>query len=440
MGLLDILFGNRPKVKIEAEQTFKMLNGYSPKFTTWRGSIYEAQLVRAAVNTLATHTGKLHMEFEGSARPTLINRLKHAPNQFQTWSQFLTRIRTLYEVYNTVFIAPVYDDLGEVSGIYTPLPTRCEIVQAKIQGKDIPFLRYEFGWGQHASMELANCGILPKFQLKSDFFGENNESLLPTMELIHIQNEGIQEGVKSAAAYRFMARVNNFTKADDLASERQSFTEKNFGRDAKGGGLLLFPNTYVDVKQLDTKPWVVDSEQMKIINESVFQYFGVNEEVVENKAYGDAWTAFYEGAIEPFAIQLSEVLTKMLFTLRERSQGNMVMATANRLQYLSNTEKLNVSSQLLDRGIISINDARQIWNLPPVEGGNARIIRGEYYNADEKVTEVDDGNKDNNEDRSKETSTEEIRSEAEEGETSGGVLHDEESLQGSDTIDQVTAD
>ena len=65
------------------------------------------------------------------------------------------------------------------------------------------------------------------------------------------------------------------------------------------------------------------------------------------------------------------------------------MATANRLQYLSNSEKLNVSSQMLDRGIMSINDVREIWNLPPVDGGESRIIRGEYYNANEKVNPVE---------------------------------------------------
>lgn len=417
MGLLDFLFSNRPKVRIEAEETFKMLNGYTPRFTSWRGSIYEAQLVRSAVNARATHASKLKVEIMGSARPYLQNKLKHAPNQFQTWSQFMYRLSSILDVFNTAFIAPVYDDYGDISGIYTPLPTSCEIVQAKVKGKETPFLRYTFGWGEHASMELDSCGILTKYQLRNDFFGEDNRALDPTMALIHIQNEGIEEGVKSAAAYRFMARVNNFTKADDLALERKSFTEKNFGRDAKGGGLLLFPNTYTDIKQIDTKPWVVDAEQMKIINESVFEYFGVNEDIIENKAYGDKWTAFYEGAIEPFAIQFSEVLTKMLFTLRERSQGNEVMATANRLQYLSNAEKLNVSAQLLDRGIISINDAREIWNLPPVEGGDSRIIRGEYYNADEKVTEVDDG----------------------ESEESSSLLHDEEPVPGSDPVDQVAA-
>ena len=131
---------------------------------------------------------------------------------------------------------------------------------------------------------------------------------------------------------------------------------------------------------------------MKLIKDNVFDYFGMNEDVLTNKAFGDSWSAFYEGAIEPFAIQFSEVMTKMLFTFREQTQGSRVMATANRLQYMSNNDKLNVSAQLLDRGIMSINDVRDIWNLPPVERGDERIIRGEYYNANEKISE--EGNND----------------------------------------------
>ena len=184
-----------------------------------------------------------------------------------------------------------------------------------------------------------------------------------------------------------MAQLSNFSNDETLRNERKKFTEKNFGDENDSRGLLLFPNTYSNIKQIDVKPWIVDADQIKLIKANVFDYFGVNEEILQNQAYGDKWSAFYEGAIEPFAIQFSEVLTKMLFTLREQSNGNEVIATANRLQYLSNADKLNVSSQMLDRGIMSINDVREIWNMPPVEGGDARIIRGEYYNADEKVTE-----------------------------------------------------
>jgi len=381
MGLFDFIFGNRPKTDERQVETFKMLNGYTPRFTSYSGELYENDQVRAAINARATHVSKLKVELHGSARPALRAKMQHAPNQWQTWSQFLYRLSTLLDIYNTAFIVPVYDVYGEPSGIYAPLPKRCEVVQYK----DVPYLRYEFSWGEHASIELDYCGIMTKFQHQNDFFGETNRALLPTMDLIAIQKQGIEEGVKSAATYRFMARVNNFTKAEDLAKERRRFTEENFSRDAKGGGLLLFPNTYTDIKQVDVKPWVVDAEQKKQIDDNVNRYFGVNEDILTNKAYGDAWSAFYEGVVEAWAIQFSEVMTKMLYTLREQSAGNFVSATSNRLQYMSNADKLAVSAQMLDRGIFSLNDVREIWNLPPVDGGDTRIIRGEYYSVDEKV-------------------------------------------------------
>ena len=111
----------------------------------------------------------------------------------------------------------------------------------------------------------------------------------------------------------------------------------------------------------------------------------MNEDVITNKAYGDAWSAFYEGAIEPFAIQFSEVMTKMLYTFREQAQGSMVMATANRLQYMSNADKLNVSASMADRGLMTRNEIREIWNLTPLPEpyGDQLPARGEYYNVNE---------------------------------------------------------
>ena len=383
MGFFDLFLKKAPKPVGQYKGKFEMLNGYEPRFTTWNGGIYESELIRSAINARAVHISKLRFESTGSARPALQGKLQKAPNAYQTWSQFLYRLSTILDVHNTAFIIPIYDKYGEPSGIFCPLPANCEVVQYG----DVPYLRYEFRWGERAAIELAYCGILTKFQYKNDLLGENNHALYPTMDLIHMQTQGIQEAVKSSATYRFYAQVNNFTKGDDLANERKRFSEENFSKEAEGGGLLLFPNTYTNINQVKSSPYTVEADEMKLIEKNVYQYFMVNEDVLQNKAFGDAWSAFYEGAIEPFAIQFSEVMTKMLFTLREQAQGNEVMLTANRLQYMSNADKLNVSSQLLDRGIMSINDVREIWNLPPVEGGDARIIRGEYWNADEKINE-----------------------------------------------------
>lgn len=385
MGLFDRIFGNRPKEKEKLQETFKMLDGYIPQFTSFGGGVYESELIRSAINARATHISKLKVEIYGAARPTLQTRLKNAPNEFQTWSQFQYRLSTLLDVNNTAFITPVFDRYGEPTGIYTPLPNRCEIVEYG----GIPYLRYEFSHGERAAVELASCGIMTKYQYRNDFFGENNEALRQTMELIHIQNQGIEEGVKSAATYRFMAKLSNFSKAEDLAKERQRFTAENFSRDAKGGGLLLFPNTYQDVKQVEVKPWIVDAEQRKAIEANVYRYYGVNEDVLTNHFTADNWSAFYEGAIEPFAVQESEVLKKMLFTLREQSTGNGVSVTANRLQYLSNQDKLNVSAQMADRGLMTRNEIREIWNLPPLPEpiGSQLPVRGEYYNVGDEGNE-----------------------------------------------------
>lgn len=380
MGLFDKIFGRAPKPVGKYEGSFVSLTGHRPHFTRWGGDVYEREIIRAIINAIAVHVSKLKVEVQGAARPALQNKLKHGPNQWQTWSQFLYRLETIRQIHNTAFIVPVYDQFGEPSGIFIPLPDRCEIIEYG----DTSYLRYKFSHGETAAIELSYCGIMTKFQYRDDFFGENNHALLPTLELIHIQNQGIQEGVKSAATYRFMAKVNNFSKAEDLKKERKRFTEENLRED--GGGMLLFPNTYTDIKQVDSKPWVIEADQMRIIKENAFDYFGVNEDFLQNKAYGDAWAAVYEGIVETFAIQFSEVCTKMLFTFREQSQGNRVMATSNRLQYMSNADKLKVSAQMADRGLMSRNEIREIWNLPPLppEIGDQLPIRGEYYTIGEE--------------------------------------------------------
>lgn len=233
MGLFDKIF--RPGKNREAEKAlqdaegfFRTLTGYRPVFTTWQGSIYESELVRAAIDARARHLSKLKVETRGSARPDLQAKLRLGPNQWQTWSQFLYRTSTILDVHNTAFIVPVLDESLVTTGYYTVLPTRCEILQ---YGGE-PWLRYTFADGRKAAVELRHCGILTKFQYADDFFGENNAPLDETMQVIHIQNQGIQEAAKNSATYRFIARLTNFSSSDDLAKERQRFSAENLASDA----------------------------------------------------------------------------------------------------------------------------------------------------------------------------------------------------------------
>ena len=379
MSLFTDIF--RPKQKDEQQaihsQIFKTLTPYRPVFHNWQGSIYESELIRAAINAKARHISKLKFESTGSAKIGLQAKLKQGPNQWQTWPQFLARTSTILDVHNTAFIVPVKDKDLNTTGYYTVLPHKCELVLSK----DEIWLRYEFHSREIGAVRLNECCVLTQHQYKRDFFGENNEALNPTLKMIDLNKQGIEEAIKNGATFRFWAKANNFAFDADLDKEASRFGKLSFG--GESDGMLLFPNTYSDIHQYDNKPYTVDSEQIKQINNNVYNYFGVNEDVIQNKAYGDSWAAFYEGCIEVFAIALSDGLTKAMYTERERATGNSVMFTANRLQYMSNADKLAVAAQLTDRGIFSINEAREVFNLAPVENGDIRTIRGEYKNVDD---------------------------------------------------------
>ena len=384
MGMFDWLFPKKEQQELPVDGYFKTLTAYAPIYRTWNGQLYESELVRAAIDARARHVSKLKVDIRASAsQARLETKLKAGPNPTQTWSQFLYRLSTILDMQNTAFIVYVYNDNYEPIGITTVLPQAYELVE--VDG--VPWIRFTFNTGEKGADELRNVGIMTKYQYSSEFFGENNLALADTMSLLYIQNQGIENAVKDSSTYRFMARVNNFTKPSDLAKERKRFTAENLsgGQD----GILLFPNTYTDIQQIKSAAYTVDADQMKIIQKNVYDYFGVNEDILQNKAMGDMMDAFWNGAIEPFAIQLSEVLTKMLFTVNERAYGAKVLITANRLQYMTTKEKIAMAQQLGDRGMIMIDEIRELFNYAPLPEGKGQFapIRGEYYDAGGKTDE-----------------------------------------------------
>lgn len=390
MGLFDFIFKkNNVEPARHNDGYFETLTAYKPHFTTWNGELYESALVRSAIDARARNISKLKFEIIGTANPKLQNRLKYRPNPWQSWSQFLYRTSTILDMHNNAVIVPVYNDSMEQIGIYAVLPKKCEIVEYRGE----PWLRYTFINKEKAAERLTRVAILTRFQYKSDFFGEKNNALDSVMELEHLNDEGIKEAVKNGAHYRFLARVNNFSSTEDLKRERIRFSEANLKSEDNNGGILLFPNTYTDIRQIDPQSYTVPEAEQEEIRRNVYNYFGINEDVLQSKAYGDAWAAFYESVVEPFAIQFSETVTAATFTESEIQRGSFIMLTANRLQYMSTTEKLNVSAQLADRGILNRDEIREIWNLPPIpEGaGQAYTIRGEYYLLNEDGTFTKEG-------------------------------------------------
>ena len=379
MGMLEKIFGRREQpAGLKNAQIFKMLEGYTPAWTTWRGSIYESELIRASLDAWGRHAAKLKPNIRGSAEKELQNRMKVKPNAFQEWSKFLYQTATVLGARNNAFMVKTRNDAGEPTGIINIIPETWELVE--YQGE--PWIRFLLSSNKRRAEKLAEVGILTRFQYKNELFGENNEAMRPVLDLIAMQRQGITEGIKNGNSYRFWAKSDNWATDEDLGEEMQRFNKFTFGNKKTAGGVLIFPNTYDDIHEMKPGGYTVDKEQQEHIKTNVFDFFAVNEDILQNKAFGDAWLAFYEGFVEWFAIQLGEAVSGMIYTDRERgSYENQVFFTSNRLQYMSNSDKLNAVTQLGDRGLATRNELREILNLEPLpeEIGNQIPARGEYY-------------------------------------------------------------
>ena len=376
MGFLSNL---RKKGQMEQaiNEYFQLMNGYVPRFTTFEGGIYEMELTRAAVHSFATHVSKLHPEIKGKGHENMERVLQYRPNALMDTKKYLYRLATVLMVDNTAIIAPVYDDRLNIIGFYPLDTSKMNITQ----GNGQKYVVYDFGNGNRGAIELDKTGIMTQFQYHDELFGESNKVLKPTMDLIHANNQGIIEGVKQSASIRFMGKLSQVLKPTDIEAERKRFVESNLST-MNNGGVLLYDQKYEDVKQISSSPFVVDDKQMAQIKESVFDYFGTNEKILRNQFTSDEWNAYYEGKIEPFAIEASLVHTNMLFNDVEVASGNEVIFSANRLQYMSNQEQLEMITALFDRGFLSQNEGREILNLAPIENGDTYYIRKEYCSKD----------------------------------------------------------
>lgn len=381
MGLIDFFKGRVKPAGDQQASRFEMLNAYQPAFYTWSGEVYESQLVLESLDAHARHAIKLKPSFEGSAAERLKKTLVTGPNEWQSWADYVERCSNIYQSQNNLFISPILDEYGRVIGYWPLFPSKTDVRMK--DGK--AFLRFEFYGGKMMSMELSRIGIVRKHQFKDDFFGESNvKPLKDTLDMDAMTVQGIIEGIRAANSYQFMAELTQNLFPKDIKKQREEFDDLNFSPKAKGRGLLLFNGNLKNVKQIEPGKMPISSEQTKLIEENVMKFFGTNEDIMKNTADSAKLNAFFDGATEPFAIKLSDAMTRMTFSTAEQQRNNRIHWAANRLQYMSVGDKINMTKELGDRGMLMIDEVRELFNYPPLPDGAGQHapIRGEFYMVD----------------------------------------------------------
>jgi len=384
VGIFDTLFGKQPNA---LKTNFRIVNDYNPVFTLFGNNAYSSDIVRGCIHSIASNVGKLKPKYvyktgDGTVPQTgaLQKLLEFRPNIYMSTFDFLYKISTQLMLNNNAFAFADLDNSGNIKGIYPIDATSATMLQDDYGNLYLKFILFN---GKQYCLPYEEIIHIRRHFNKHDFYGESpNEAILPTLNIIQTIKDGIVNSVKASAFFRgILKTTNSVLSPADKAKVRNDFVNdlKDVTNNA-GVASLDAKADFQELKNNNISP--INPLLMKEIREQVYRFYNVNESIVTNNYDENQWNAFYEGVIEPIAIQLSLEFTAKLFTPREQAFGNMVVFEANRLQYASATTKINLIKQLAPLGLFTINESREIFNLAPVDGGDKRVMTLNVVNAD----------------------------------------------------------
>lgn len=383
-GILSLFKGVK-KDQAQTYSTFKELNAYTAYFGFFGNDIYQSDDVRACIRALSEHTSKANPRCTDKRIERL---LSVNPNEYMNGKDMLAKLRNILEVKNTAFLYIERDPLNKVIGFY-PVPYS---TATAVEYKNGLFIQFNFVGtaANQLTIPWEDLAVLRKDYLNSDIFGESNGPLFNTLDIINTLDKGAANAVKSTANLRgILKSTKAMLSPDDVRRQKEQFVQDYMNLDNSGGIASL--DSTQEFKEINMKPATATAEEKKDYTERVYKYFGVNEKILASHYTESEYDAFYEARIEPFLVALSLELTRKIFTDREQSFDNKVWYESNRLQYASARTKIAMVS-LVDRGLMTPNEYRELFNMAPYEGGDEFILRLDTAKTGDSTQEEEEDN------------------------------------------------
>ena len=363
------------------------------------GSLRDNEIVGAVANAIATNVAKLSPQvIRKDAKGVTIKNdhlsrlLNIRPCPEASTFDFLYRIASDLVYTSNAFSVVFYnDDFTDILRIQ-PITVRYHRIFEDEDGT--MYLRFVWDYdGLEYTVPYQFVIHIKARYNKKRFLGTPPDAELQnSTELLEVTYNGIKQVIQNSASLRGYLKYNNFADDDELKNKVKEFQSAYMSAENEGGIAGL--DNSMDFKEITQQPRQIPITQVQFFRENIYRYYGVNEKIL-NSTYNEAeWNSFYEAVIEPIAIQLSLEFTFKLFTDRERGCGNKIVFTTNRLQYATLQTRSAIGQALFDRGIMTINEYRELMYLPQIDDGDVRMVSLNFVKADDQSlyqTGKDDG-------------------------------------------------
>ena len=371
MSILDRLF-RRERTRTKTELINEPVSGFS----MYGGDAYSNDIFREAVDAIARNAGKLkgsHVVTYNSERHETtdgrLNRLLQTrPNRYMSSYDFLYKLTTRLFLYNNAFAYIDRDERGNVRALYPITATHVDILSDATGSLFCGFMLRD---GREVTLPYDDIVHLRRFFNESEILGEDNTAIASGIELAQTQNDGITSAIRAGASIRGILSFTQIMSPSKLKEEKDAFVKDYLELGNEGG--VIATDQKMSYTPIDHKPVLLDADQAKEIKTKIYNYLGLTESIVNSSYTEDEYAAFYESTLEPIAIALSQEFTAKVFNDREQAFGNSIVFESGRLQFTSNKTKVSLIAQLAPYGLLTINQALEILNLPSVPDGDKRL-------------------------------------------------------------------
>lgn len=392
-SFFEVLFGKKAKDNDLAYTSYKVLNGYDAYFTTFGKDVYDSKVARTAIDRIATQAAKMTPKhIQGSVTNHIkgdINfLLENKPNPLMNTYDFLYKVTSQLYTYNNAFVYIQKDRTGFITGFYPILSYEDKLLQDK---RGNVYLKFKFAGGKSYTLPYTDLIHLRRFYNEDDYWGTNNRALRTDLEAAHTSSEGIKNAIQTSNALKGILAFQGMLKPEDIKANRDNFVKDFLSTGNKSGIAAL--DSKATFQNIDVKPITLDDKQLDKVNQNIYDYFGVSEDIIRNDYTSEKWNAFFEGVIEPLAIMYEQAFTNAIFNELSIKDGNRIIFTTHKIQYATIDQRINLVKTLASYGLVMKDEARELLELAPLGGDEGKKILQSLNNIDSSIANKYQGGK-----------------------------------------------
>lgn len=375
MGLFDKLFHRRPKDWKYAP----MINGYSPTYPQFGTNIYASDVVQQALKCIVDEIKKLNpshirmIDSDPVPQRSTVQDVLSDPNPLMTISEFLEKVTWLLLLNYNAFIIPVYytwrdEKTGAERRYYEALypikPTQVNFIE---DATGRLFTQFFFANGESTTIPYDDVIHIKYNYSVNEYMGGNEvgqpdtDALLKTIQLNHDLLKGVAKAMNASYAINGVVKYNTMLDDGKTINALKELERKL--QNSESGFLPL--DLKADFTPLEHKSELVDPETLKFVDEKILRNWGVPLPILTGDYTKEQYEAFYQKALEPLIISMSQALTKKMFTKREKAFGNRIELYPKELIFMTVEQTLEMIDKLSPTGGLFENEKRVALGLRP---------------------------------------------------------------------------